>query len=109
MKESELGFMPQITSQLMMKKVVDNIYVDNSFIWEKPVKFWYRPRFTIKIPYLYIDGEFDGDRKGLFFGWYPIRIGKRKVINENYRKEMEKYRKQKGLIYFVREGDMKFK
>jgi hypothetical protein len=99
-------------ANLFADKISDSIYADNSFLFGKPVKFWYKPILIIRVPYFYIDRENneDGDgRKGLFFGWYPIEIGKRKVINENYKKEMDKYKKEKGLVYFVREGDMKFK
>ena len=74
----------------------------------KPVKYYYKPRLVIKIPYLYIDKDWDTGKRGLFLGIHEIEIGKRKIKNENYKKQMAEWKKENNSIYFINESNFKF-
>lgn len=78
---------------------------EKSFLISKPKKYWYEPRFTVNIPYPYLDQEYDGERTGLFIGWKEINIGKRKVVNKTYKEEMKLWKKPKTMT-FTRYGKL---
>jgi len=91
----------EATAKYYDKILMDTLTTPLSYFKEPPVKFWYEPIFTIKVPHIYSDYENydedgnDGGRKGLFFEWKEIGIGKRKIINKNYNKELKEYNKWK--------------
>lgn len=72
----------------------------------KPSRYYTKPIISFKIPYPYIDFDYESDRKGLFIGWYEINIGKQKVKNENYKEELKKYKDKKNTVYFVKENNI---
>ncbi len=85
----------QYYSNAMVESMNKSLFADG-FI--KPVKFWNEPIFTIKIPYPYIDTEYDSEygegRKGLFIGIWEINIGNKKIVNNNYKEEYKRWKKQ---------------
>lgn len=74
----------------------------------KPVKYYYKPRLIVKIPYLYIDKDWDTGKRGLFLGIHEIEIGKRKIKNENYKKQLKEWKKENNTVYFVNGSEFKF-
>jgi len=96
-------------AQIMQMATTDLV---SGYSFEKPKKYFVDPLFVIKIPYLYLDQVYeDGDpsRKGLFFGWHEIEIGKRKVLNPDYKVQLQKYqeRPKQTTIKFKRYAPMK--
>lgn len=94
--------------QAMVDSMNKSIYFD-SWLNIKPLKYYVKPIISFKIPYPYIDLDYESDRKGLFIGWYEVNIGKRKFKNENYKEEMKKYRENKKTVYFVKDSNFQWK
>ena len=75
----------------------------------KPTKYYIKPIISFKIPYPYIDTDYESDRTGIFLGWYEVNIGKRKIKNENYKEQIKKWKEQNKTVYFIRESNFKMK
>lgn len=89
----------------LIKAMNHSIYGD--LVKIKPSKYFSIPIISFKIPYIYFDEEIydemgDGGRKGLFFEWKKIEIGKKKVLNVNYKEQLKEYKKRN--IDFIKMG-----
>lgn len=103
-----LKYVSDLYSDRMVQMMNKSLFVDK-FLNKKPVKYYFRPLFTLKIPYLYIDMDYENDRKGLFLGFKEIEVGKIRYENKDYKKEKKEWKNKKGLVYFFNKDDLKIK
>jgi hypothetical protein len=103
-----LSSVSEATTKYFSEQITKNVLgvLDGSFLWEKPHKYWYKPILLIRLPYPYIQMTEDGIR-GLFIGWYEINIGKRKIINTNYKEEFKKWKDSQHTVYFINRNNFK--
>ena len=103
-----LGSVADVTDKYLVKMVADEMLRPSffdSFMFEKPKKYYFEPRFTLSLPYLCLDtenSEYGNGRKGLFVAWKHIDIGKKKIKNEKYKEQLVKWNKMSITTKFSR-------